>query len=73
MNRAGHVATPTAETGHQLQGATIKRPLQGVPQIFRPEAVMPPAPKRFEKMVNSAYLAGRTRTIVARIASAELP
>lgn len=34
---------------------------------------MPPAPKRFEKMVNSAYLAGRTRTIVARIASAELP
>ena len=37
-------------------------------------AVRPlPAPKRFEKMPGSAYLAGRTRTIVARMGSAELP
>ncbi|GAA4418510.1 transglycosylase domain-containing protein [Acidovorax lacteus] len=36
-------------------------------------AVMLPAPKRFEKMPNSAYLAGRTRTILARMGSAELP
>jgi len=36
-------------------------------------AVMLPAPKRFEKTPSSAYLAGRTRTIVARMASAELP
>ena len=31
------------------------------------------APKRFEKTPGSAYLAGRTRTIVARMGSAELP
>ena len=36
-------------------------------------AVMLPAPKRFEKLPGSAYLAGRTRTIVARMGSAELP
>ena len=36
-------------------------------------AVMLPAPKRFEKTPGSAYLAGRTRTIVARMGSAELP
>ena len=36
-------------------------------------AVMLPAPKRFEKLPNSAYLAGRTRTILARMPSAELP
>jgi monofunctional biosynthetic peptidoglycan transglycosylase len=36
-------------------------------------AVMLPAPKRFEKLPNSAYLAGRTRTIVARMGNAELP
>ncbi|WP_404300402.1 monofunctional biosynthetic peptidoglycan transglycosylase [Alicycliphilus denitrificans] len=36
-------------------------------------AVMLPAPKRFEKTPNSAYLAGRTRTIVVRMGSAELP
>ena len=36
-------------------------------------AVMLPAPKRFEKMPNSAYLTGRTRTIMARMGSAELP
>ena len=35
--------------------------------------LMLPAPKRFEKTPNSAYLAGRTRTIMARMASAELP
>ena len=46
-------------------------------QLTAPEAarlaVMLPAPKRFEKTPNSAYLAGRTRTIMARMASAELP
>ncbi len=36
-------------------------------------AVMLPAPKRFEKTPGSAYLAGRTRTIRARMGSAELP
>jgi len=36
-------------------------------------AVMLPAPKRFEKLPGSAYIAGRTRTILARMPSAELP
>lgn len=36
-------------------------------------AVMLPAPKRFEKNPGSAYIAGRTRTILGRMASAELP
>jgi monofunctional biosynthetic peptidoglycan transglycosylase len=36
-------------------------------------AVMLPAPKRFEKMPASAYLTGRSRTIVARMRNAELP
>ena len=36
-------------------------------------AVMLPAPKRFETLANSAYLAGRTRVIVGRMRSAELP
>ena len=36
-------------------------------------AVMLPAPKRFEKTPGSAYLAGRTRKIVGRMGSAELP
>lgn len=36
-------------------------------------AVMLPAPKRFEKTPNSAYLAGRTRTILGRMGNAELP
>ena len=36
-------------------------------------AVMLPAPKRFEKPPGSAYLAGRTRTILGRMGSAELP
>ena len=36
-------------------------------------AVMLPAPKRFEKNPGSAYLSGRTRTIMARMGSAELP
>ncbi|MFT4241083.1 MAG: monofunctional biosynthetic peptidoglycan transglycosylase [Acidovorax sp.] len=36
-------------------------------------AVMLPAPKRFEKTPGSAYLAGRTQTILARMGSAELP
>lgn len=43
------------------------------PQEAARLAVMLPAPKRFEKMPGSAYLAGRTRTIVARMGSAELP
>ena len=46
-------------------------------QLTAPEAarlaVMLPAPKRFEKTPNSAYLAGRTRTIVGRMGSVELP
>lgn len=46
-------------------------------QLTAPEAarlaVMLPAPKRFEKTPNSAYLAGRTRTIVGRMGGAELP
>jgi len=46
-------------------------------QLTAPEAarlaVMLPAPKRFEKTPNSAYLAGRTRTIVGRMGSAEVP
>lgn len=36
-------------------------------------AVMLPAPKRFEKTPGSAYLAGRTRTILARMGRAEMP
>ena len=36
-------------------------------------AVMLPAPKRFEKTPGSAYLSGRTRTIMGRMGSAELP
>ena len=36
-------------------------------------AVMLPAPKRFEKNPGSAYISGRTRTILARMGSAELP
>ncbi|WP_027994338.1 transglycosylase domain-containing protein [Simplicispira psychrophila] len=36
-------------------------------------AVMLPAPKRFEKMPGSAYLAGRTRVIAARMRNAQLP
>lgn len=36
-------------------------------------AVMLPAPKRFEKAPASAYLARRTRAIVARMDSAQLP
>jgi monofunctional biosynthetic peptidoglycan transglycosylase len=35
--------------------------------------LMLPAPKQFEKTPNSAYLAGRTRTILGRMGSAELP
>ncbi len=46
-------------------------------QLTAPEAarlaVMLPAPRRFEKSPNSAYLAGRTRTILARMPSAQLP
>ena len=36
-------------------------------------AVMLPAPKRFEKLPNSAYVSGRAGTIVARMGSVELP
>jgi monofunctional biosynthetic peptidoglycan transglycosylase len=36
-------------------------------------AVMLPQPKRFEKMPNSPYVAGRAATIVARMRDAELP
>ena len=36
-------------------------------------AVMLPAPKRFEKMPGSAYLAGRTRAIAGRMRNAQLP
>lgn len=36
-------------------------------------AVMLPRPRYFEKLPRSAYLASRTRTIVARMRSAELP
>ena len=36
-------------------------------------AVMLPAPRRFEKTPGSAYLAGRTSKIVARMRDAELP
>ncbi|WP_053845783.1 monofunctional biosynthetic peptidoglycan transglycosylase [Paracidovorax avenae] len=36
-------------------------------------AVMLPAPRRFEKNPGSAYLSGRTRVILGRMASAELP
>lgn len=36
-------------------------------------AVMLPRPKFFEKQVNSAYLASRAQTIVARMPDAELP
>ena len=46
-------------------------------QLTAPEAarlaVMLPAPRRFEKMPQSAYLAGRTRTILARMPAAQLP
>lgn len=43
------------------------------PQEAARLAVMLPAPKRFEKNPGSAYLSGRTRTILARMSSAELP
>ena len=36
-------------------------------------AVMLPAPKRFEKMPGSPYLAARTRSILARMGGAQLP
>ena len=36
-------------------------------------AVMLPAPKRFEKQPQSAYLNGRTRIIMGRMNRAELP
>lgn len=36
-------------------------------------AVMLPAPKRYEKMPNSPYLTNRSRTILARMGSAQLP
>ena len=36
-------------------------------------AVMLPAPKRFEKLPQSAYVAGRAATIVARMGAVELP
>jgi monofunctional biosynthetic peptidoglycan transglycosylase len=36
-------------------------------------AVMLPAPKRFERRAGSAYLAGRTSTVLARMSSVELP
>lgn len=36
-------------------------------------AVMLPAPKRFEKRPDSAYVTGRAATVVARMASVELP
>ena len=36
-------------------------------------AVMLPAPKRFEKNPGSAYLAGRTRAVLARMGRSEVP
>ena len=36
-------------------------------------AVMLPRPKYFEKLSNSSYLASRSASIAARMASAELP
>jgi monofunctional glycosyltransferase len=36
-------------------------------------AVMLPAPKRFEKMPGSAYVAGRSATIAARMGGVDLP
>ncbi len=36
-------------------------------------AVMLPAPKRFEKRPNSAYVAGRAGTVMARMGAVELP
>lgn len=36
-------------------------------------AVLLPAPKLFEKRMNSSYLAGRTSTIVARMGAVQLP
>ena len=36
-------------------------------------AVMLPAPKRFEKRPNSAYVMGRASTVVARMGAVELP
>jgi monofunctional biosynthetic peptidoglycan transglycosylase len=36
-------------------------------------AVMLPAPKRFEKRPNSAYVSGRASTVMARMGAAELP
>ena len=36
-------------------------------------AVMLPAPKRFEKNPASAYVAGRSATVAARMSAVELP
>src|SRR5204862_1630708 len=36
-------------------------------------AVMLPAPKRFEKRPDSAYVAGRAGTVMARMAAVEMP
>lgn len=44
----------------------------GAPEAAR-LAVMLPAPQRFEHLATSAYLAGRTRSIVVRMRSAQLP
>ncbi|HNG82276.1 MAG TPA: monofunctional biosynthetic peptidoglycan transglycosylase, partial [Burkholderiaceae bacterium] len=36
-------------------------------------AVMLPAPKRFEKLPGSAYLSGRSGTVMARMGAVDLP
>jgi monofunctional biosynthetic peptidoglycan transglycosylase len=46
---------------------------QLAPQQAARLAVMLPAPKRFEKLPGSPYVAARTATIVARMGAVELP
>jgi len=60
-----------AEAAAQRYFGTSARGL-GAAQAAR-LAVMLPAPRRFEKTPQSAYLAARTRTIMARMDSARLP
>ena len=43
------------------------------PQAAAHLAVLLPAPKRFERLPGSAYVAGRTATIAARMGDVELP
>ncbi len=60
-------AEAAAERYFRVDAAALR------PQQAAQLAVMLPAPKRFEKRPGSAYVTGRTATIVARMGSVALP